>query len=391
MKILIIGSGMYVTGRHGTGSGTILASLAEISRTIPIEKVLIVSKNPANAAVVSAAAARINAALGTSLETGFEPVGDDIETEIARLQDREGFSGAVISVPDHLHYPYGKAVLRNNLHCLMVKPFTPRLAEALELTAMQRERGLLGIVEFHKRYDTGNLLVKRELGNGTIGKILYFTVEYSQRRSIPLETFRSWSGNSNIFQYLAVHYVDLIHFLTGFVPVRASALGTDGLLREHGIAAHDSIHAQIVWKNPRNPAEEFIAQFAVNWIDPERSSAMSDQKYRVIGTGGRIECDQKNRGVQLVTETGGVDDINPYFSQFLPGPDGDTVFAGYGFNSVAQFFLDLHAVLGGKRTVQSLEACRPSFRQACLSTALTEAVGKSIQNNGEWIHCDALP
>ena len=38
MKILIIGAGMYVTGRDNTGVGTILSSIAESSKNINIEK-----------------------------------------------------------------------------------------------------------------------------------------------------------------------------------------------------------------------------------------------------------------------------------------------------------------------------------------------------------------
>ena len=39
MKILIIGAGMYVTGRDNTGVGTILSSIAESSKNINIENI----------------------------------------------------------------------------------------------------------------------------------------------------------------------------------------------------------------------------------------------------------------------------------------------------------------------------------------------------------------
>ena len=37
----------------------------------------------------------------------------------------------------------------------------------------------------------------------------------------------------------------------------------------------------------------FIQSIHVNWIDPETSSAVSDQKLKFIGTKGRVELDQK--------------------------------------------------------------------------------------------------
>ena len=55
-------------------------------------------------------------------------------------------------------------------------------------------------------------------------------IEYSQPREIPLKLFKKWSQDTNIFQYLGVHYVDLIYFLTGFQPISAYATGVKNYL-----------------------------------------------------------------------------------------------------------------------------------------------------------------
>jgi glutamyl-tRNA reductase len=60
MKILVVGAGMYVTGRHGTGVGTILASLAEASRHQTVDEVLVVARSPDNAKHVADAVQRID-------------------------------------------------------------------------------------------------------------------------------------------------------------------------------------------------------------------------------------------------------------------------------------------------------------------------------------------
>ena len=39
------------------------------------------------------------------------------------------------------------------------------------------------------------------------------------------EFFKKWSDTINIFQYLGVHYVDIIRFITKAVPIRALANG----------------------------------------------------------------------------------------------------------------------------------------------------------------------
>lgn len=384
MKILIIGSGMYVTGREGTGPGTILSSLAETSKSLNIEDVTVVATNPANEAIVAEAVARINATIGTALRVGYRKVQGEAALDIPALCNEARYDAAIVSVPDHLHFAYTSALFRQGVHCLVVKPLSPTLNEATDLERIRAERGLYGAVEFHKRWDVTNLWTRKELDEKKLGKLLYFTVDYSQKITIPLSTFRGWSHRTNIFQYLGVHYVDLIWFLTGFTPVRCMAIGTDGVLRRQGIDTWDSVHAAIIWINPADSTDSFISQFATNWIDPACTSAMSDQKYKIVGTQGRIECDQKNRGVELVQERTGIQQINPYFSDFLPDADGRLRFCGYGHESISQFIRDVYALSVGRTTVETLEKSRPTLRQSLVSTAVIDSVNQSLLKGFGW-------
>lgn len=384
MKILVIGAGMYVTGRDGTGSGTVLASLAESSKSLPIEMVTVVARNPANETVVSEAAARINATSGSKLQVVFRNVSGDAGQDVPALCGESHYDCAIVSIPDHLHFAYTSELLKAGVHCLVVKPLTPTLAEARELERIREAQKVYGAVEFHKRWDATNLWVQRALGEHKLGKLLYFTVDYSQKITMPLSTFRDWSNRTNIFQYLGVHYVDLIWFLTGFLPVRAMAVGTYGVLKMKGVDAWDSVHATILWHNPNDPTDWFVSQFATNWIDPACTSAMSDQKYKVIGTCGRIECDQKNRGLELVHEELGIQQINPYFSDYLPDADGHLRFCGYGHESISQFIHDVLDLTTGRTNLVALGTCRPTFRQSLISTAVIDTINRSLTDSFVW-------
>src|SRR3972149_5716305 len=108
---------------------------------------------------------------------------------------------------------------------------------------------------------------------------------------------------SNIFQYLGIHYVDIIYWATGAVPLRVMATGQKNYLLSKGIDTYDSIQAVIEWKTASGII--FNSSFFTNWIDPENTSAMSDQRIKVIGTKGRYEADQKNRGIRIVTDENG--------------------------------------------------------------------------------------
>ena len=70
-----------------------------------------------------------------------------------------------------------------------------------------------------------NIIIKNKIINRDIGNLLYAVIEYSQKIIIPTKIFKSWSGKSNVFQYLGVHYVDLIYFMTNFKPIKVHALG----------------------------------------------------------------------------------------------------------------------------------------------------------------------
>ena len=378
MKILVVGAGMYVTGRGTGGIGTLLPALAQYSRGNPIEAVTVLATRAEADSGVAEAAARVNALLGSSLPVRYRrlegPVG-------AAVRPGE-FDCALVCVPDDLHYEVTAALLERGLHCLVVKPFTPTLAEAQKLVALAAKKGLHGAVEFHKRHDGQNLLARRVLREGGIGEPKYMVVGYSQRIDIPLTAFRAWAARTNIFQYLGVHYVDLIQFLTGLTPRRISALGTRGTLQAQGVDTWDSVHATIAWQ-ARGGGAEFVSQLAIGWIDPSSTPALSDQKFFLVGSRGRLDLDQTDRGVRLVTPEGGVETPNPHFSMVL-GEHDEVAFQGYGYRSVERFLRDAADVAAGRVTPAALDAIRPTFRQALVSTAVVEAANRSLAEAGAW-------
>lgn len=370
---------MYVTGRNGSGTGTILSSLCQMHKDGLVNSVTVMSPSKSSAKHVSDAMTRINELLKSTLKVNFV---EGNSSSIAKVVLENKTDACIISVPDHLHFECAKATLQAGLHTLIVKPLVPTVSEANQLIDLSNEKKLFGCVEFHKRYDETNLWIRRALSENKIGKINYFQVDYSQRIDIPMKTFGSWSNRTNIFQYLGVHYVDLFYFLTSAKPLSISANGVDGVLKDNGIDTFDSVHCTIKWKDKNR--KEFFSIHNTNWIDPNCSSALSDQKYKVVGTHGRIECDQKNRGLELVTDSTGIQQINPYFSDFLPDASGELKFSGYGHTSISQFIKDVQSLSSKEASLEMLNKTRPSFNESLLSTAVIEAANKSLSSNGAW-------
>ena len=386
IDVLVIGAGMHVSGRGTSGYGTVLPAVVQAHRDGLVGRLLVAATNANSIRMVHEKMSGLNALLGTQVSIeGFPKSGQNpvaYQDALAALGKR---GCVIIVVPDELHFATAGAAIQRRSPVMVTKPLVPTLAEAQELVRLAQDLGVYGVVDFHKRWDLPNLKLRETVQAGRLGKPLFSVVEYSQRRIIPEKVFRSWVEQANSFQYLAVHYVDILLFALGAVPRRAMAIGQYGYLKERSINTYDSVQALIEWDVPGSEVP-FVSTFLTNWVDPNKTSALSYQSIKVFGTGGRFESDQRDRGLQLVTEADGIEDINPYFAQTYPSPRGSSPeYRGYGIDSIRAFLDDSMSLLDGERTPADLESLRPTFRQALQSTAVVEAVNQSLQSKSEWV------
>jgi D-galacturonate reductase len=383
LDVLVVGAGMYVSGAGTEGFGTVMPSLAQASRSGLVGAVTIAATRGDQANAVLKSAAGVQELLGTRLPVAYEPSGGVRDPHAyLKAAERGHFDCAIVSVPDELHFEITRELMTRGLHCLVVKPLVPTVAELDELIRIAASHGVYGAVEFHKRFDESNLKAKRLLHEGAIGDVLYAHVEFSQRRTVPLEHFATWAARTNIFQYLGVHYADLIWFCTGAIPRRVMATGQKNLLLSRGIDTWDAVQAMIEWSAPRGGT--FVSTILTNWVDPPAKSAMSDQMIKWFGTLGRIECEQKDRGLSLINDRG-VQHVNPYFSDLLHDADGQLHFGGYGHRSIEQFLTDVSRIASGEVVPEQLRGGRATFEDARVSTIVVEAANASLAAGGTWI------
>ena len=196
-----------------------------------------------------------------------------------------------------------------------------------------------------------------------------------------MEHFSDWALKTNVFQYLGVHYADILYYLTEALPKRVSATGQMQYLSGQGLKTYDSIQASIEWQY--DDGNTFQSIISTNWIDTNNSTALSDQKIKVIGTEGRCESDQKDRGIKLVTKSS-VEDLNPYFSTLYLNRKGKYRIDGYGPDSIRQFIADTEKHSIGEQ----VETVAASFSDSLASVAITESVNKSLRNDSEWVQID---
>jgi len=70
---------------------------------------------------------------------------------------------------------------------------------------------------------------------------------------------------------------------------------------------------------------------------------------------------------------------------------GTATFQGYGFKSIERYVLDVCDVMAKRVSPRAIEATRPSLEQSLVSTAVVEAVNRSILLDGAWSTIDVAP
>lgn len=386
INIVVVGAGMYVCGRGTDGYGTIMPAVCEWSKINDIGEVGIAGRSRSGVNDAKKKIERLQTKMGTSISIRyFSDRKDNIGCYLEAIRNAPRPACAIIAVPDNLHGEVAAAAIKAGLHTLVVKPLVPTVREAQKLIRLQERKNVYCAVEFHKRFDYANLKLKDAIKEGIIGDPLYFLAEFSQRKSMPTLIFKRWVESTNIFQYLGIHYVDIIYFATKATPKRAMAVGQKTWLRSKRIDAYDSIEAVIEWETPGK--KKFVSHILTNWVDPEATSAMSDQKIKVIGTKGRFESDQKKRGITIVTDDKGLEEPNPYFCSGY-GETGSVSYRGYGIDSIHRFLNDVSNLEDGLVGIDELEKDRATFRDSLVPTKALEAVNKSLNKGGEWVEID---
>jgi D-galacturonate reductase len=384
MDLCVIGNGMYVSGRGTDGFGTILPAISAFQKELnSLSRVFVVGTNVQRAQEAEEKIQKLSDLTGVLLPLKFFPDENDSAKSYLHALDQVKLPAcAIVAVPDHLHYEVASACLEKGLHTLVVKPLTPTVVEAKKLVSLAKKQNLYGAVEFHKRWDRQNRILHDLFQQGDLGLPLYTWTEYSQRKSVPNEIFRTWVEKINILQYLGVHYIDIVRFVTGAEPVRVMAMGQKSWLKEQGLNAYDAIQCMVEWET--DSGHTFNQTLLVNWIDPETSSTMSDQKIKFVGTNGRYEGDQKERGVRILLDGQPLEEPNPDFCRAYQTTDGKLAWEGYGIDSIISFLNEVSSIINMKNEPQDFEGKRPTFLESVFSTAVVEAATESLNDRSNW-------
>lgn len=124
----------------------------------------------------------------------------------------------VVNTPVDTHFDYTKQVLQAGKHALVEKAFTTTAAEAEELDALAKAKGLKLTVYQNRRWDSDLKTVKQVLESGELGDIVEAEIRFD--RYNPNLSPKAWKESANagagVLKDLGPHIIDQAIYLFGY-------------------------------------------------------------------------------------------------------------------------------------------------------------------------------
>jgi predicted dehydrogenase len=166
------------------------------------------------------------------------------------IRDLPPRSIVVAAVPDQLHYDVITTALEANHHVMAVKPLVLSVKDSIEIEKSAYSRGLVVGVEYHKRFDDRSFMARQRYRSGMFGEFKLGTACLLEKWYYRTSNFQNWctTENSDAFSYIGCHYVDLVHFITGLLPVSVSVYGIKDKY-PNGNEGYLWTDARVLWEN----------------------------------------------------------------------------------------------------------------------------------------------
>lgn len=116
----------------------------------------------------------------------------------------------VVNTPIDSHFEYAKKILLAGKHALVEKAFTATLAEAKELAALAKEKGLKLSVFQNRRWDSDFKTVKKIINDNVLGEIVEAEFHFDRYNPVlsPKKHKESANSGSGILRDLGPHIID---------------------------------------------------------------------------------------------------------------------------------------------------------------------------------------
>ena len=123
----------------------------------------------------------------------------------------------IVNTPIDTHFEYAKKVLLAGKHVLVEKAFTSNVAEAQELAALAKEKGLKLSVFQNRRWDSEFKTVKKIIDANLLGEIVEAEFHFDRYNPVlsPKQHKETANSGAGILKDLGPHLIDQALFLFG--------------------------------------------------------------------------------------------------------------------------------------------------------------------------------
>ncbi len=205
-----------------------------------------------------------------------------------RLLDRSDLDAVIVALPCDLHEPVYRDAIAAGKHLYAEKPIAPTLAACDRLIAWAAQAPRLAVhLGFQRRSNPRFLEGVERIRRGELGSLVEARAAWSSSNG-PMTGHGGWLGqrerSGDWMVEQAVHVWDVLHWIKGELPARASGWGRNGLFAEidpnRDVTDHYSV--ELEWP------DGFRAAFVQSWIAPA-DEGFTGSTLRVLGEQGGLD------------------------------------------------------------------------------------------------------
>ncbi|MES2578462.1 MAG: Gfo/Idh/MocA family oxidoreductase [Bacteroidota bacterium] len=274
----------------------------------------------------------------------------------------------VVNTPVDTHYEYAKKVLLAGKHALVEKAFTTTVAQAQELAALAKEKGLKLAVFQNRRWDSDFKTVQKIISDNVLGEIVEAEFHFDRYNPIlsPKQHKETANSGAGILKDLGPHLIDQALCLFGLPQ---SVFADIRITREHSLV-DDYIDILLYYSHFR---VRLKAGFFVREAIP--SFVVHGKKGSFLKARGDVQEDELKLGMKPNLDTWGTEssdkkgllhtEINgAIVKEYIPTLQGNyyDFFDGV-YNSITQDAMEPVTAQDGVHVMQIIEAAIQSSAQ----------------------------
>jgi len=274
----------------------------------------------------------------------------------------------ISTTPEQTHYPIAKDCMKAGKHVLLEKPIALELAEADELIALAKEKGVKFTIGYSQRFNSKIAYAKKSIAEGKLGKVVNVMVSRHLSRNLGKKIANRVKLSPAAME--STHDLDFVYWLLAPAkPVRVYSQGAFGYMKELN-GSYDCMWSTVTMDDGT------LVVIGGGWNLPPSYPNYCGTWIEITGTEGALILDDTSRDNWLNT----VKDGTQYPMSTMPGEQVDHAFAGQMGPETIHF---LEAVLLDTEVMVAPEHARmvmESYSAADVSAEIDEPVKLPLSN-----------